>query len=179
MNPKPHSEAPAYGTSLSFASGGRRTWHLKHRNMRTIIAVLGTLLIPGAILTAADADRFVQKIQLPSGQTIVVAEGDFEPRSIGSYSVRLYSGVNPKFPTDDFRVGVIQERDGSIEKVVLADVDGDGHDEIAVIVRCAGTGGYLSAHAFAIGEKTLVVRASVADLPRDADTVSALKKKNK
>lgn len=151
-----------------------RTHIAKHR-MRKLIAVLGTLLISGAVLTAAEADRFVQKIKLPTGQTVVVAAGDFEPRSIGSYSVRLYSGVNPKFPTDDFRVGVIHERDGSIEKVVLADVDGDGHDEIVVIVRCAGTGSYLSAHAFAIGKKSLVLRSSVADLPPDADPVSALK----
>jgi hypothetical protein len=92
----------------------------------------------------------------------VVAEGDFEPRSIGSYSVRLYSGENPQRPTDDFLAGVIHERDGSIEKVVLADVDGNGRDEIVVIVRNAGTGSYLSAHAFAIEKKRLVLRASVA-----------------
>ena len=144
--------------------------------MKTIITIVGTLLFSAVILTAAEAERFVQKIKLPSGQTAVVAEGDLEPRSTGSFSVRLYSGENPQFPTDDFLAGVIHARDGSIEKVLLADVDGDGRDEIVVIVRCAGTGSYLSAHAFAIDQKRLVLRASVADLARDADPVSALKK---
>ena len=144
--------------------------------MKTIIAVLETFLISGIFLLAAETDRFVQKIKLRTGQAVVVAEGDFEPRSMGSYSVRLYSGENPQFPTDDFLAGVIHERDGSIEKVVLADVDGDGRDEIVVIVRCAGTGGYLSAHAFAIDKKKLVLRASVAGLAAEADPVSALRK---
>ncbi len=141
-----------------------------------IIGVLGTLLISAVGLDAGAADRFVQKITLPSGQTAVVAEGEFEPRSTGSYSVRLYSGENPRFPTDNFLAGVVQERQGSIEHVVLADVDGDGRDELVVIIRSAGTGSYLSAHAFAIGKRSIVLRASVAGLAPDADPVSALKK---
>lgn len=141
-----------------------------------IIGVLGTLLISAVSLDAAAADRFVQKITLRSGQNAVVAEGEFEPRSTGSYSVRLYSGENPQFPTDNFQAGVIHERDGSVEHVVLADVDGDGRDELVVIIRSAGTGSYLSAHALAIGKKSIVLRASVAGLAPDADPVSALKK---
>lgn len=35
--------------------------------------------------------RFVQKLALPFNQTAVVAEGDFEARSTGSYSVRIYA----------------------------------------------------------------------------------------
>ncbi len=145
----------------------------------SIIGVLGTLLISAASLDAAAADRFVQKIALRSGQTAVVAEGEFEPRSTGSYSVRLYSGKNPRFPTDNFLAGVIQERQGSIEHVVLADVDGDGRDELVVIVRSAGTGSYVSAHAFALGEKSIVLRAAVAQLAPSADPVSALKMKSR
>ena len=43
---------------------------------------------------------FVEKLALPSGQTAVVAEGDFEARSIGSYSVRIYSRQSAQ-PDDD------------------------------------------------------------------------------
>ena len=146
--------------------------------MKTISTVLGTLLISTVILTAAEANRFVQKVKLRSGQTAVVAEGDFEPRSTGSYSVRLY-GENPQFPMDAFLAGVIHERDGYVEKVVLADVDGDGSEEIVVIVRCVGTGSNLSAHAFAIDKnKTLVLRSSV-DVAPSVDPVDALKKMSK
>ncbi len=143
--------------------------------MTIATAVLGILLLPVVVLAAVDADRFLQTITLASGRIAVVAEGEFEPRSIGSFSVRLYSGKNPEFPMDDFLVGVIHERDGSVEQAVLADVDGDGRDEIVVIVRNAGSGHYLSAHAFAIGKQRLVVRASVIGLASDADPVSALK----
>jgi len=138
--------------------------------------MFGVVVLSGGAVLAAEADRFVQRLLLPGGATIVVAEGDLEPRSIGSYSVRLYSGVNVQFPADDFLAGVIQARDGSVEKVVLADVDGNGREEVVVVVRCVGTGGYLSAYAFAVDQKRLVLQATVADLPRDADPVSALKK---
>jgi hypothetical protein len=148
----------------------------RSRSMKTLIAGLGIALLSSVLLTAAEAERFVQKVTLPSGQTAVVAEGDFEPRSTGSFSVRLYSGENAQFPTDDYVAGVIQKRDGALEKVLLADIDGDGHPEVVVIVRCVGTGGYLSAHAFAVGPKSLVRRATVEGLAPDADVVAALKK---
>ena len=40
---------------------------------------------------AEPTGHFVHKLALATGQTAVVAEGDFEARSIGSYSVRIYS----------------------------------------------------------------------------------------
>ncbi len=129
---------------------------------------------------AAEADRFVQKIKLPSGRTAVVADGDYEPRSIGSYSVRIYSGQNPDFPFEDYVVGVIRARpEGYIEKIMLADIDGDGHDEIVVIFRCVGTGQFLSAEAFAFDKERLFLRASVEGLERNANPVTALKKVKK
>ena len=92
--------------------------------------------------------------------------------------MRLYSSANAQ-PGDDttfFVAGVIRERDGSIEKVELADIDGDGKPEIAVTVRCVGTGSYLSADAFAFDKKRLWLRASVDGLAKDADPIAALKK---
>jgi len=135
-------------------------------------------LVASGTLHAAESERFVTNIKLPSGQTAVVAEGDFEARSIGSFSVRLYDAAPPGDETTFFRAGQVRARDGTIEEVVLADVVGNQRPEIVVIVRSAGTGGYLSAHAFAIDNQRLTFRAVVKGLPADADPIAALRKSN-
>ena len=125
---------------------------------------------------AADADRYVKLHPLPTGQVAVVAEGDLEARSIGSYTVRVYSNADPEFPTDDFICGLLQPRDGSIEDVKFADVNQDGSKEMIVIIRCVGTGSYLSADAFSFKDKHLTRAGSVSNLPKDADCIAALSK---
>ena len=145
--------------------------------MKTIVTIFVAIFVSNVLYAGVDQDRLIQKVKLPSGQLAVVAEGDYEPRSLGSYSVRLYSGENAQFPLDDFVAGIIKKRDnGAIEQVKLADIDGDGHIEIVVIIRCVGTGQYLSADAFAVEKKRLMLRASVADLAPNADPIAALKK---
>ena len=143
------------------------------------IATLFVVVFVSAVLHAkAGVDRFVQKLKLASGLTAVVAEGDLEARSIGSYTVRLYSAGNAQ-PGDDatfFVSGLIRERNGYIEKVELASIDGDGKPELVVTVRCVGAGSYLYADAFAFDEKRVWLRASVVDLPKGADPIAALKK---
>ncbi|MFZ1625662.1 MAG: PliI family lysozyme inhibitor of I-type lysozyme [Gammaproteobacteria bacterium] len=138
------------------------------------ITLLLTTLVASCAAGTAETDRFVQNLTLPTGQMIVVTEGEFEPRSVGSYSVRLYSAANPRFPMDDFQAGLVQARDGYLDRTVLADIDGDQHKEVIVIARSAGTSGYLSAQAFSIGTSTIVLRSSVADLPANADPIAAL-----
>ena len=135
-------------------------------------------LIASGTLHAAASERFITKIKLPSGQTVVIAEGDLEARSIGSFSVRLYAAAAPGDETTFFRAGRIRARDGTIEKVALADVAGDQRPEIVVIARSAGTGGFLSAHAFAIDEQRLTFLSTVTGLPPDADPIEALRKSN-
>ncbi|MGQ5524799.1 PliI family lysozyme inhibitor of I-type lysozyme [Chitinimonas sp. PSY-7] len=133
-------------------------------------------LLASAAVHAAEPPRFVSKVKLPSGQTAVVAEGDFEARSIGSFSVRLYEAASPEDETTFFTAGLVRERDGTVEKVLLADVDGDKKPEIVVSVRSAGSGNYLSAHAFGFSEKALVFRTAVDGLSPNADPVAALRK---
>ena len=75
-----------------------------------------TISLAGALagagwLHAAGPARFVAKVRLPSGQTAVVAEGDFEARSIGSFSVRIYDPAAPGDETTFFRTGQIFGRD--------------------------------------------------------------------
>ena len=119
--------------------------------------------------------RFVNQYQLSTGITVVIAEGDFEPRSIGSYSVRIY-GANPMFPTDDFLFGTIRPRDGIIEKVLIQDINGDDIEEIIVILRSVGTGAYLSADAFRYQTKQLKLLVDVTGLKKDADPIRELRR---
>ena len=129
------------------------------------------LLVFGPGLSAAESnDRFVRELALPDGRAVVVAEGDLEARSIGSYAVRLYASADATSYSD----GVILQRDGTIEDVRLADLDGKGKLQMVVIVRSAGTGGYLSAQAFSFTNKQIEVRSHVENLPKDADPVAAL-----
>ena len=134
------------------------------------------VLLLTASLHAAGQDRFISKHKLPTGKTVVVAEGDFEARSIGSFSVRLYEVAVAPDETTFFTSGLIRSRDGVVEKVILADVDGDRQQEIVVIVRSVGTGSYLSAHAFAVEKNNLIFRTAVEGLAADADPVTALRK---
>ena len=126
---------------------------------------------------AEPTGHFVQKLALATGQTAVVAEGDFEARSIGSYSVRIYStqDAQPDDDTSFFSSGVVRARDGTIEKVFIAELDNDGPPSLVVVIRAAGSGGYLAADAFTIGKNAIVLRASVSGLTANADPVAALK----
>lgn len=125
------------------------------------------------------ADRFLKRVSLKSGKTVVVAEGDFESKSIGSYSVRLYQASgDDQHPQrcDFFEAGIIRPREtGYVERVRCVDLNQDGKEEIVVIQRSVGTGNYLLAEAFSYGDKQLQLMAATEDLEPDADVISALK----
>jgi len=140
------------------------------------IAVTAMVLLLAASVQAAAQDRFVSKLSLPNGTTVVVAEGDFEARSIGSFSVRLYDAAPPEDETTFFTSGLIRARDGTVEKVMLADVNGDRKPEIVVNIRSAGSGGYLSSHAFTFDKKRMIFCCAVEGLSPQADPVAALRK---
>ena len=117
--------------------------------------------------------HYLSQHKLSTGMTVVVAEGELEPRSIGSYSVRIY-GANQEFPTDDFLCGIIRPRDGSIEKIMIQDINEDGAEEIIIIIRSAGTGGYLSADAFQYQSKLLKLIVNIIDLRKNAEPIHEL-----
>lgn len=137
--------------------------------------VLGCAWLLPVALPAAGAERYVAQVKLPSGQTVVVAEGDLEARSVGSFSVRLYDTAAAGEATTFFLAGLVLARDGTVENVLLADVDGDRKPEILVTVRSVGTGGYLSAHAFAVDDSQLTLLSSVEGLAPQTDPVAALR----
>jgi hypothetical protein len=138
--------------------------------------VLVIALLASGSLNAAGSERFIAKLKLPSGQTAVIAEGEFEARSIGSFSVRLYDAAPPGEETTFFRAGLVHRRDGTVEKVMLADIDGDRKPEIIVVVRSAGTGSHLSAQAFSFDREKLILRAGAEGLPPEAEPIAALRK---
>src|SRR5262245_39687483 len=110
---------------------------------------LGVMVVVFTALGAEEGARLVKTVPFPgSPQMAVVAEGDFEPRSIGSYSLRIYAGTNPDFPYDAFMAGTVRPRDGTVEDLKFFDLDRDGVLDIIVILRSAGSGGYRSADAF-------------------------------
>lgn len=140
--------------------------------------VVASILVAGA-LAHADGERYAKKHQLDTKHMIVVSEGDYEPRSIGSYTISVYEIDIPQYPTDNFMCGLVRPRDGAVEGVLFKDLDGDKANEIIVTIRCAGSGSYLSADAFKLSGNELILLGSVEGLDRNADPVAALKTKLK
>jgi ecotin len=161
-----------------FISIGGETRLLRYNSRLPLVVYLPAgVEVRHRVWRAEPTGHFVQKVALATGQTAVVAEGDFEARSIGSYSVRIYStqSAEPDDDTTFFSSGVIRARDGTIEKVFLAELDNDGPPSLVVAIRSAGSGGYLSADAFTIEKDAVVLRVSVSGLAANADPVAALK----
>jgi hypothetical protein len=93
---------------------------------RPWLLCLGVMLGACATIGADRGARVVKQEVIPGGSAIVVvAEGDFEPRSLGSYSVRAYTAANPRFPFDDFIAGTVRPRDGTVDFVGFSDLDHD------------------------------------------------------
>ena len=143
---------------------------------RTIVASFCVVLLATLAYGSEPNLRFAKTFQISgSRELIVVAEGDFEPRSMGSYALRVYGGASQNSPLDDFIIGIIRPRNGTIEAVRFDTVDGDDKPEIVVITRSVGSGGYLSADAFRYQAGSLEWILSVSDLDKGADPIQALR----
>ncbi len=139
------------------------------------VTLAAALLATAAPAFAADVNRIVLNGSDEGLAVNVVAdEGEGEPRSTGSYALRLYKSGDPSYPFDAFVAGVVRARDGALEALKFADLNRDGKNEIIVVVRSAGSGGYLSADAYRLQKGALVLAASKSGLPADADPVAAL-----
>jgi hypothetical protein len=117
-----------------------------------VFALLSGLvaLLGGVRARGEENSQYRDILKLDSGQLLVVEESALEPRSVGSYVARVYSGRNPEFPFDDFVAGVILPRHGVLAKVCALPAE-QAEQSVAVIVRSVGTGGYLSGHLLLVG----------------------------
>ena len=89
-------------------------------------------------------DRFVGRVALRDGFVCVVAEGDLEPRSIGTFAVRAYRDLD----VGDYVAGVITPRNGFVKAAYRPSRDPAGSDEIVVEVETAGSGRYVETLIF-------------------------------
>jgi hypothetical protein len=138
-----------------------------------LICVLGCSQERQPTADTTESSRFFQTI--PFGDYLIaIAEGDKEPRSMGSYSIRVY-GLNLEFPFDDYRDGKITRRDGSIKEILLADVTGDEAEELVVVIQSAGSGGYLSGDAFTVVDGKLRHVAIIMDVEPGNDILEAFR----
>lgn len=126
---------------------------------------------------AGESERFVGQARLPDGQTVVVAEGDLEARSVGSYSVRLYEAADVPNATSTLRSGIVVPRMGVVERLLLTDADSDGETEVVVITRSVGTGGDRSARVFDVAEGIVDPLITIDDLAADADVLAVLRER--
>jgi hypothetical protein len=139
------------------------------------VTLAAALLATAAPAFAADVNRIVLNGSDEGLAVNVVAdEGEGEPRSTGSYALRLYKSGDPSFPFDAFVAGAVRARDGTLEALKFADLNRDGKNEIIVVIRSAGSGGYLSADAYRLQKGALVLAASKSGLPANADPVAEL-----
>ncbi|NLJ92225.1 MAG: hypothetical protein GX324_04095 [Aeromonadales bacterium] len=137
-----------------------------------------SMFLLSSLAVASDAERFVTTVALPTGQTAVVAEGDLEARSLGSFSVRLYAASETPNDTTFFITGLIQAREGRVEEVLLADIEDNQKPKLVVITRSVGTGNYLSAYAFDLFDGELIFYGAMEGLAADLDPVAALREAN-
>jgi hypothetical protein len=137
---------------------------------------LGLLLCACAARAAEDEGRRSYQADMPGGAfKVVAAEGALEPRSIGSYDLRIYAQTNPHFPYDNFVAGTIRPRDGMLASLLLSNLDYLGMDEILVVVRSVGSGGYQTVDGFRLAGAELIHLGTLEALPKDADPVGAFR----
>jgi hypothetical protein len=145
---------------------------------RLLFALAAGLALPLAA-QPSDAPR-AHEVEAPIPGTAwvaVAAEGDGEPRSIGSYTLRVYLPAREGGARDRFVAGALRPRDGTVESIRFADLDRDGSPELVVVLRSVGTGGYQSADAYRLRGGVPRFAASVEGLPADDEPMRALSAK--
>ena len=129
--------------------------------------------------TAWAGERFTQPVPLAKGLVAVVAEGDLETRSIGSYSVRAYydEQASPGNETTFYTAGMVRPRDGTVRSAGPLAMPGRPRPVLMVVMQSAGSGGYLSAEAFAVEPRAVRLLARVSDLAPTEDPAAHLRRR--
>jgi hypothetical protein len=125
---------------------------------RTIATTCAAFLLS----TSPASARNGVTVTLPDKRVAVLAQGDLEPASIGSYSVTIFKDS----ALMHFVAGAVFSRDGSFlradgkPRVRFADITGDGVPELIVSKLTAGSGDQVEVDALKIdaGSITFVMR---------------------
>ncbi|NJD24065.1 MAG: hypothetical protein FIB06_01520 [Betaproteobacteria bacterium] len=141
--------------------------------------LLAALVGAAFVGKAHAAEHFSEKVSIGPGLVAVVSEGEFEARSVGSYSVRVYfdSSGQPGNETTFYAAGLIRARDGTVRSIAPLQVAGRKRPVLMVVVESAGSGGYLSADAFAVEPRAVRLLASVSGLAPSDDPAAKLSRK--
>ena len=168
----PASQRAAPGSSLRVSLSGA---------LRNGLRSLARAVACGAVLTSTAwaAERFAQPVPLAKGLVAVVAEGDLEARSIGSYSVRAYydEPASPGNETTFYTAGLVRPRDGTVRSAGPLAMPGRPRPVLMVVMQSAGSGGYLSAEAFAVEPRAVRLLARVSDLAPTEDPAVHLRRR--
>ncbi|MFJ7565747.1 PliI family lysozyme inhibitor of I-type lysozyme [Herminiimonas sp. NPDC097707] len=143
-----------------------------------LFSLTASLMITSSA-SAADKDRTVTAT-MPQGMIVVVSEGRMEPRSAGSYSLHLYAKNDPAYPYDRFIAGLVRPRNGTVQEIKFADVNGDKKPDIIVLTRYTGSGAFVTVDAFRFNKQSLQplqLLTTIAGMDAGNDPVKALKKK--
>ena len=141
----------------------------------TLVFLLLRTSLPRNTYAQSPQPVFVDRIPGPDF-VVTVTEGPGEPRSIGSYAIRLYSPYDQAWPYNNFTDGIVHKWDGGVESLLFQDIDEDTSVDVIVVVRSARSGGYLSAAVYRVIDDRLNFTAHVEWLDRMADTVAALRR---
>ncbi|MXY32735.1 MAG: hypothetical protein F4Y60_01320 [Boseongicola sp. SB0664_bin_43] len=106
---------------------------------------------------------------------VTVVEGPGEPRSIGSYALWTYEILDLDWLRESFAAGLVRERERTVEALLFKDVDRDVTGGVIVVVRSAGSGGYVSANVYGVRGRTRRHLVSVEGVDGAADPVLALR----
>lgn len=119
--------------------------------------------------------HFFQTLAVPGGAVVVNAREVYPP-SLGGYSVMLYGPpATPAAPQGEFLAGCLRQDGGAgIEKAVLADVDGDGQDDVVVSGQ-SGPRRSASAFAFDLRRRQVTLLAELPNLEPGTDPVAQLR----
>lgn len=93
---------------------------------------------------------YLERLELASGYTLVIAEGALEPRSIGSVTVKMYRDL----VVGDFVSGLSFPRDGTVLKSVLIGNSSD-KQTLSITTVTAGSGNYQTTQLICIDGDTL------------------------
>ncbi|CAL61230.1 conserved hypothetical protein; putative exported protein [Herminiimonas arsenicoxydans] len=149
------------------------------KKIALLLFSLTTSLMIISSVSAADKDRTITAT-MPQGMVVVASEGRLEPRSAGSYSLHLYAKSDPAYPYDRFIAGLVRPRNGIVEEIRFADVNGDKKPDIIVLTRYTGSGAFVTVDAFRFNKRSLQplqLLTTIAGMNAGNDPVKALKKK--